>query len=197
MHDHRGSSRQVLRNLMEEGRNDVRLGRKHPALWRGLRYAKPSASVRAIFLAPQLFRASLLALSLALHGCERLGFWRAWRWLLGKGRFVAYWIGVSRAFPNWRTLLEHLDAGSLPPETVLDITDGLPTDLSSVWMHGPSVIKLRANGEAIDQVHLEAAPEGPLAEHLAEVFIARSRPLSTDDDQPQAVQSAHVSSLRG
>lgn len=174
IHHHRGSSRQVLRNLMEEGRNDVRLGRKHPALRRGLRCAKRSAPTRAVFLAPGLFRLGLLGLSVVLRACERLGSWRAWRWLLGKARFVAYWIGVSRAFPNWRGFCAYLDAAPPLPRRVLDISDGLPADLSSVWMQGPSVLEVRANGRQIGQVHLEAMPEGSLAEHLAEMLIAQS-----------------------
>lgn len=113
-HHHRGSTRQVCRNLLDEGRNDVRLGRKHPELLRNLRCAKSGPAVRLIFQVPWFFRVGVACSLVALQLCEQLNLWSAWRWLLGKMRFCAYWLGVKRALCDWNGFRRFLESAPDP-----------------------------------------------------------------------------------
>ncbi len=166
-HNHRGSPRQVYRNLTDEGRNDVRLGTKHPELRSSLRCARCGPAVRAIFLAPRLLRLMLWVGAALLQLCERARLWSTWRWLFGKLRFVAYWIGVTRAFANWRAYRQYLESAPEPHAATLDITDGLPADLSLIWRQGACRLHLRTAHGEIGLVDLNTPPVGRLADHLA------------------------------
>ncbi len=167
-HDHHGNARRVFRNLIDEGRNDVRLGTKHPELRRGLRCASPTPLTRLLFAMPLLFSVAVGCLSVVLRVFEKLRLWHAWRWLFGKLRYVAYWLGVTKALPGWAAYRQWIDDCPRRPRTVLDITEGLPTDLSRVWLHGPSTIVLESSGRTIGQLNMSSIPHGHLAEYLAQ-----------------------------
>ncbi len=178
-HHHIGSTRQVLRNLIDEGCNDVRLGRKHPELLADLRCVKTGPATRLVQGVPLLFNGVIKVASGVLDVCEKLQLWHAWRWLLGKSRFIAYSLGVRTAFPSRRAYRRWLTDQPEVAHAVLDITDGLPADLSNVWLHGPSRITLYAHGKEVGNLKLALPPLGPLAQFLADAIAEQYPELSS------------------
>ena len=157
-HHHRGHPRRVLRNLLSEGRNDVRLGTRHPELRRRLRCASPGPGVRVLFATPVLFAPLLWVGPLVLRVCEGLGLWMAWRRLLGKLRYVAYWTGVRRGFAGWAEYRDFLDAAPPPRTLDVDATRGLPTGFFDTPLPMVDAVRFIVDGCARATVAIDDLP---------------------------------------
>ncbi len=171
-HQHRGSPAQLLRNMRQEGRQDVLLGRKHPELRRGLRIMVRPQGARTIFAYPWAWAIAAAGARGLLPLCALVGLRSRWRWFLRKLRHYSYWCGVRDALGNWRAL-EAFCAGAPPvPELELDVTDGLPTQPPAIWVEGPSLIHVRAGGRLLGTLSIAEPIDGPvnptLADHLVE-----------------------------
>lgn len=194
VHRHRGHPRQVLRNMQDEGRNDVRLGQRHPELRRGLRCARPGFGVRLIFAWPQLFAPLLRIGPPALRVCEALGLWFVWRRLLGKLRYVAYWRGVRRAFTGWGAYRQFLDSAPPPRTADVDITEGLPRDLSELRLCSIDAVRVKDRGRTRTTIRVDELHDGPLAHALADRIAADLATLPMAD---QAARHAPRSQAHG
>lgn len=174
-HYHLGTPAQVLRNMRHEGRHDVLLGRKHPALRRSLRLMSRTEGARLLFTLPTFCRAGCAWLLRWLGVCERLGLRRSWRRLFGTLRHYAYWRGVQESLGNWGAYRRFQQEAPPPPEFELDITHGLPALLPSDIANGPSRLLVRAHGRALGWLQLEEPLDQVTVERLADELIRQWR----------------------
>lgn len=186
IHLHRSSPAQALRQARQEGRQDVRLARKHPELVRGLRLmadpsGHPDRIVRRIVFALPALAVLAGALVPALAALERLKLRGPWRWLFTRLRHVAYWRGVREAAGGWNALCALRRLAPPLPAATLAIDDGLPQRLPALWPHGPSELMVTHGGRLVGRVQLHppfgAAPRPWLAEQLIEQLGPRLWPL--------------------
>jgi hypothetical protein len=164
--------------LMERaaGRDDVRLGMKHPELRRGLRLLLTAAPrsrwpVRVAFgssdVGDVLALLGKLVLPLYQRGKLRLRWLRTFR-LLGE---YAYWRGAHDILESW-TALDEFRRGAPPqPHCELDVTAGLPQDLPDIWVHGPSILSVTARGRQMGEVRIGGPIDEPLREYVTHAII--------------------------
>lgn len=176
MHHHRfGGYANLLRSRRQEGYAGVLLGRKHPELRAGLRAAAPSQQVvRAAFtlhgMPPLALRARIARLAFS----ERSGRQHRWHLQLGALSAYHYWRGVYDALGSWDALeafrreatvpVQHVDVGRGPPE--------VPHDF---WVHGPSELRVTANGEPLGTVRLGGPVTQPIRAALADAITSGLR----------------------
>lgn len=172
-HYHVTRPAQVLRQMRQEGANDVRLGRKHPPLRRGLRLMRRSAGVRLAMRLPVLCDAALGTGRGLLWLYERAGLRGRWRRLFGWLRHYAYWQGVRDALGSWRALRAFQDAAPPAPRATVDITEGLSAVPPALWVDGPSEVEVLHRGRSLGLVALSEPLDGPWASELARAITAQ------------------------
>lgn len=179
-HYHRQTAAGVLRTSYQEGQADVLLGRKHPALRGGLRlmwdptewnpderrYTALAFTERG--MSPVVLRLRLLLLALY----ERLGLSRRWHRQISLLQAYQYTRGVRDALGSREALLAYRAEAPIPLQEV-DVTHGLPEELSSFWVHGQSDLRVTAHGETLGTVHIPRPIHAPLREYLAELLATR------------------------
>jgi GT2 family glycosyltransferase len=175
-HHHVTRPAQVLRQMRQEGANDVRLGRKHPALRRGLRLMRRTPDVRLAMQLPALCDVALGLGRGLLVLYERAGLRGRWRRLFGWLRHYAYWQGVRDGLGSWRALQTFQEEAPAAPRITLDITAGLPTTAPALWMDGPSEVEVTHRGRALGVIVLTAPLDGPWAPGLARALIEQLSP---------------------
>ncbi len=163
----------MLRNARQEGRHDVLLGRKHPALRPGLRLMLNTQGARAVFTAPRLWDGAAAALRAWLAVLERCRLRGSWRRLFGRLRHLAYWRGVVDALGDWPAYAAYCASAPLIPACALDLTDGVPEPLPSLWTHGPCTLTVTAHGQRIGRLRLTPPPLGLTRREVADQILLR------------------------
>ena len=184
-HHHLSTPQRILRNVRQEGMNDVYLGRKHPELRRGLRLMCRTHGAWAVFRHPAQVDLTMRILQWPLRIYEKLLLRAAWRNLFGKLRHHAYWMGVRDALRTWEAYQAYCQVAPPVPSLALDVTRGLPEILPRIWVEGP--VEIAVTGASHEQgiLHVREPILGPIHTELAERLLQRMTP------QLLAVMAAH------
>ena len=167
-HEHAATPFDVLRNMRDEGRQDVLLGRKHPAIRRGLRLMQPAKpGTRILFACPWLTDLPAGAARRLLPLYERLGLRGRWVRLFGRLRHYAYWRGVRDALGSWAALRRYQAEAAPPRRVPFDLSDGLPQELPPMSADDPVELDVTLQGRPIGLLHLDQGLTGPMRPALA------------------------------
>jgi GT2 family glycosyltransferase len=166
----------ALRVARQEGAADVLLGRKHPALRRGLPliYAPWDLYglwIRMAVVAPWLGDLLVVALTAGLPFYERLKLRQRWLTTFMSLRAYAYWRGVSDALGTWRAVRSYQAGAEAVPVYTIELGTGLPTPLPPLWVEGPSQVVLTRAGQRLGVVNIPRHIEAPLPQYLANAIL--------------------------
>jgi len=171
-HYHRTTVAGVLRTTRQEAYGDVLLGRKHPELRGGLRLMRiPTGRygllVRLALRAPALGDQLMALLKHVLPFYERAKMRRCWLECFNHLRGYAYWRGVRDVLGSWDALLAYQAQAAPIPRARLDISEGLPAELPSLWVDGPSTLSVTWRRQRLGELYLPGPIEVPLRSYLA------------------------------
>lgn len=192
-HYHRTTVAGVLKATRQEGQGDVLLGRKHPELRAGLRLMsiprdRYGLLVRTAVQAPAVGDQIVALLTRTLPLFERAQLRRRWLAYFNHVRGYAYWRGIRDALGSWQALLEYRQGATPLPHQQLDISAGLPAELPTLWVDGPSTLDIIYRGTLLGILRLPYAIEEPLRPYLARQLIEQFGPqLRTILAESQAV----------
>jgi GT2 family glycosyltransferase len=180
-HYHRTTVEGVLRATRQEAHGDVLIGQKHPELRRGLRLmslpgGRYGLLVRLALRLPALGDPLMRLLRSALPLLERLQLRRKWLALFNHLRGYAYWRGVREAFGSYPALLAY-QTGAPPLQRLsLDITGGLPPDLSWLDVDNPTLLDVFYAGQRLGPLLVPGPILGPLRPYLARQLVLQLGP---------------------
>ena len=159
----------LMRTRRSEGRADVLLGRKHPELRAGLRLASPYGVGPELFAAREMPAALLRARTARISLYERLGLRRRWYDAVSSLSAHHYWRGVYDALGSWEAWDAFQREATLPVRTV-EVGRGLAIDPADFWVHGPSELRVTADGEPLGTARLAGPVARPLAQAVADAI---------------------------
>ena len=180
-HYHRTTVAGVLRATRQEAHGDVLIGQKHPELRPGLRLmslpgGRYGLLVRLALRLPALGDPLMRILESALPVLERMQLRRKWLALFNHLRGYAYWRGVREAFDSYPALLAY-QAGAPPVRRLsLDISSGLPPDLSWLDVDNPTRLDIFYAGQRLGAVLLPGPILGPVRPYLARQLLIQLGP---------------------
>jgi glycosyltransferase involved in cell wall biosynthesis len=172
-HYHRSSVRSVLRATRQEAHGDAVMARLHPELLPGLRLAAlPQGSYKSLALLALLLPATgdagvALALKV-LPLLERLQLRKRWQRLFDHVRGYSYWRGIRDVFGSLNGLRAFQNQAPTAPIVRMELSEGLPQELPSLWVEGPSRIEAVWRGRHLGILHIERFIDIPLHEFLAD-----------------------------
>jgi hypothetical protein len=177
-HYHRTTVEGVLRATRQEAHGDVVLGRKYPELRAGLRLIKMPHG--------RFGQLARFALDYPTQGDRLMGVLRRtlpfyeftlmrrrWMRILGYLRQYAYWRGVRDALGSRVGWAEYASAVVPRPAQTLDISNGLPNPLPSIWADGPSTVALTWGNMTIGSLNVPSDLQEPLRSFLAREIAER------------------------
>ena len=175
LHHEKTDLNRSLARKYDEGRADVQLGQRYPALMptlplhRGLRRGRYGLVQRLLFRAPRLTMAVVSRTAALLPVLERLGMRRPWHQLLYLIQHGWYWRGVVEELPS-RAALQAFLQTEPPPHTgaelVLDLRNGLAEAEAQLDRAHPTAIRLWYGSYAIGHFAAAAGTEGFRGPHL-------------------------------
>ena len=97
------------------------------------------------------------------------------RWLLWFGhlRGYAYWRGVRDMFGSWDALLAYRAQAAPVRRTRLDISDGLPAELPSLLIEGPSLLTVTYREHCLGELYSPEPIQSPLHSSLGDRMIGQ------------------------
>lgn len=186
-HEHRTTDiATTFRRKREEGRSDVRAGRKH-------RYLKPELEIyfyhwrtgrwdrwieRFAFRAPRLGDLLMRALEVPLQYLRRS--WRRRRYFRLENLMKRYWYlrGAAEELtsrPAWRAFVEDVPAPDAPP-TVIDLADGIEAAEEQLSRLRPGEVTLRWGQAEIGTMPYHPAAERWDGRHLRRHLLIQCGP---------------------
>jgi GT2 family glycosyltransferase len=181
-HHHRAEWKTFLWARQQEGRADVVMGELQPELRAGLRLiaAPPPGLIGAYrigLIMPWAVEAITPPAVFLLNVLEWLGLRSHWRKGLDVMVAMRYWRGVAEelgaAGPlrTRRALTAYRKGATRPPEIDIDITRLTDDGPVPLWMNGPNVIRVEADGLPVGVVEARGPVEDPVVPYVVGLVI--------------------------